>query len=199
MGIVPWVSRFADESADEASAPLGKSAPLIAGAKAPCDVADLGEWLLGQRLVPIEFRGALHPVLGVAGAPLLVVLSQENTLPVAGSMTGDDGRLFELMLRSIALGNRDTRRCLLGNEPTSTSDISSLLTAQTRGVLVLMEDWSFDVSDVTVEQHRGRLPQSGLPVWRMAHPSIVLQRAMLKRQAWQVLKNIRAMLNGVAL
>ncbi len=166
----------------------------------------LGKWVLEQALVPIEFRGGLHPVLGVAEAPLLVVLAQRAPSWQAGSMAGDDGRLFELMLRSIALSNRDTRRCQLGHrlaaadvvggDAVSQAGVSGLCTAGTRGVLLLMNPWSFDPGDIAVEQHQSRLPGSGLPLWRVAHPAVLLEQPQLKRQAWQVLKRLRATLDG---
>lgn len=185
------------------------ASPAASPVQPPRAMDILGEWLLEQALVPIEFRGGQHPVLGVADAPLLVVLALDAPSPTAGSMSGDDGRLFELMLRSVSLANRDTRRCQLGHrmndstrvgtDSVSQAGVSALCAANTRGVLVLMDPWVFDAGDSAVTQHQSRLPGSGIPVWRIAHPAILLEQPQLKRQAWHVLKALRAMLDGAAL
>ena len=202
---LPTTTMPADVGLEQTSS----AAASDAGASPPAAIESLGQWLLQQTLAPIEFRGGLHPVLGVADAPVLVVLAQDAPSPTAGSMAGDDGRLFELMLRSIALSNRDTRRCQLDSRPGTASasaddallqaGVGGLCSAGTRGVLMLMNPWSFDVADTAVEQHQSRLPESGLPLWRIAHPSILLEQPQLKRQAWQVLKRLRATLDGAAL
>ncbi len=208
------VGAVAERAASAAMAGAHTSPPSAAMAGAdtspPAAIENLGHWLLQQELAPIEFRGGLHPVLGVADAPVLVVLAQDASSPAAGSMSGDDGRLFELMLRSIALSNRDTRRCQLASQSAVAASsggadahlqagVGGLCSAATRGVLVLMNPWSFDRSDTAVEQHQSRLPESGLPLWRIAHPAILLDQPQLKRQAWQVLKRLRATLDGTAL
>ena len=86
-----------------------------------------------------------------------------------------------------------------GADALSQAGVGGLCSKATRGVLVLMNPWSFDRSDTAVEQHQSRLPESGLPLWRIAHPAILLDQPQLKRQAWQVLKRLRATLDGTAL
>lgn len=197
------VSESAPVPASTATATTPVAATMSASIQPPVAASDLGGWLQAQTLASIEFRGGMHPVLGVAEAPLLVVLALDHPSPTAGSMAGDDGRLFELMLRSIDMSNRDTRRCLLARRaadseisPDSPARLDSLYTPGTRGVLMLMSPWTFDEADDAVELHQTRLPGSGLPVWRIAHPALLLEQPQLKRQAWQVLKNIRATLDG---
>ena len=87
---------------------------------------------------------------------------------------------------------------LVGTDSVSQAGVSALCTANTRGVLILMDPWSFDADDSAVKQHQSRLPDSGLPVWRIAHPALLLEQPQHKRQDWQVLKGVRAMLDGAA-
>lgn len=170
-------------------------------AQPPESIADLGPWVLSRALAPIHHRGTVFPVLGAAEACLLIIVQQADTGPAIAALEGDAARLFNLMLRSIKLSGRDTRQCILSAEPLATPDMSvagAAITAQTRAVLVLMEDWPFDASDIAAEPHRARLPGPGpqLPIWRIAHPRHLLQQPLLKRQSWQILKLLSAELSG---
>ncbi len=198
MGIVPWVSRHAAEVVEVAEvAASAFTLAVEAEAQPPESAARLGEWVLSRALVPIHYRGSEFPVLGAAEASVLVIVEQAGSQPATAALEGDSARLFELMLRSIRLTARDTRQCIVSTEPAVRPDIGvagAACTPQTRAVLLLMDPWPFDVTDTDVEQHIGRLPGSELPLWRMAHPQLLLEQPLLKRQSWQVLKSLQSVL-----
>ena len=165
----------------------------------PESAARLGEWILSRALVPIHYRGSEFPVLGAAEARVLVIVEQAGSQPATAVLEGDSARLFGLMLRSIQLDARDTRQCILSTDPVASpasSVAGAACTAQTRAVLLLMDPWPFDITDIDVERHVGRLPGSELPVWRIAHPQMLLKQPLLKRQSWQVLKSLQSVLTG---
>jgi hypothetical protein len=206
MGIVPWVSRHAVDSEVTEVAEVAASSVATGvefAAQPPESVDKLGEWLMTRALVPIHLRGSVFPFLGSVEATVLVVVEQSGSEPPVAALEGDSARLFTLMLRSIQLSARDTRQCVVSCEPVSSSgnsDLSVACTPQTRVVLMLMNTWPFDVSDTAAERHKGRLqgrlqgPE--LPLWRIAHPRLLLEQPLLKRQSWQVLKSLQAVLKG---
>ncbi len=202
MGIVPWVSRYAAEVAEAEVAEVAVAAftPAVAVSMQPPEsAARLGEWLLSRALVPIHYRGSEFPVLGASDATVLVIVEQTGSQAATAALEGDSARLFELMLRSIQLTGRDTRQCIVSTEPAAGPDLSvagAACTPQTRAVLLLMDPWPFDITDTDVEQHIGRLPGSELPMWRIAHPKLLLAQPLLKRQSWQVLKSLQSVLTG---
>lgn len=206
MGIVPWVSRHAVEVAEVADvAEVALSEPALnneVAARPPEAVAELGQWVSSRALVPIHFRGSEFPVLGAAEASVLVIVEQAGSQPATAALEGDSARLFALMLRSIQLTARNTRQCIVSTEPVTHPDISVTgvaCTPQTRAVLLLMNPWPFDTTDIDVERHSGRLqvrPQGlELPLWRIAHPQLLLEQPLLKRQSWQVLKSLQSILS----
>lgn len=200
MGIVPWVSRYAAEVAEVAEVAVAAFTPAVAvSTQPPESAARLGEWILSRALVPIHYRGSEFPVLGASEATVLVIVEQTDSQAATAALEGDSARLFELMLRAIQLTGRDTRQCIVSTEPVAGPDLSvagAACTPQTRAVLLLMDPWPFDITDTDVEQHYGRLPGSELPMWRIAHPKLLLAHPLLKRQVWQVLKSLQSVLTG---
>ncbi len=207
MGIVPWVSRHAVEVAEVAqthaiagdATAASSTASVEFSAQPPESAATLGEWVLSRALAPIHYRGSEFSVLGAAEASVLVIVEQRGSQPATAALEGDSARLFELMLRSIRLSARDTRQCIVSAEPVAGPDNSVgsvACTPHTRAVLLLMDPWSFDVADTDVTRHHGRLPGLELPLWRIAHPRQLLERPLLKRQSWQVLKSLQSVLTG---
>ena len=206
MGIVPWVSRYAVEvqQAADVSEGANVAASFIkpdfqVSAPPPASADRLGEWVSSRALVPIHYRGSEFPVLGAAEASVLIIVQQTGSLPATAALEGDSARLFALMLRSIQLTARDTRQCIVTTEPLASPDISVAgvaCTPQTRAVLLLMDPWPFDSADTGAQGHIDRLPGSQLPIWRIAHPRLLLEQPLLKRHSWQVLKSLQSVLTG---
>lgn len=206
MGIVPWVSTHPVELETVAEVATITMPTAEHAAGPPETVARLGAWIASRALAPIHWRGSQYPVLGAAESPVLVIVEQVGTKPAAAALEGDSARLFALMLRSIQLGARDTRQCIVSAEPVAGAELNVATVActpQTMAVLVLMDTWPFDITDTDVQSHQGclqgHLAGQQLPMWRMAHPRHLLERPLLKRQSWQVLKALRSVLTGSGL
>ncbi|NND93075.1 MAG: hypothetical protein HKN42_19620 [Granulosicoccus sp.] len=212
MGIVPWVSAPAPAPADGHVVKPGATDDGVAlPPVAPAQSAALGAWLMARPLRLSCLQGAARCVTGPDEAPLLVVLdaaADESADESADlGLSGEAERLFELMLRAIRLGSRDIRLCQLSSSQTtagadtampdsSTATVKNVCNAHTRALLLLLNTWDFSADDCAVEQHQGRLPGPELPLWRIAHPQRLLEQPALKRQSWQVLKSIHALLAG---
>ena len=196
---VAEVAQLTDAAEVADVAAIATRSDLQSSAPPPESADKLGEWVSSRALVPIHYRGSEFPVLGAAAASVLVIVQQTGSQRATAALEGDSARLFALMLRSIQLTARDTRQCIVATEPLANPDISVAgvaCTPQTRAVLLLMDPWPYDIADIDADGHAGRLPGVELPLWRIAHPQLLLEQPLLKRQSWQVLKSVQSVLTG---
>lgn len=183
MGIVPWVTLPGNEPAGGS-----ESSQACVPGPPPRSVEALGEWLASCSLAELT---------GPAEAPLLVIIEPSVDDLDKPALTGDAASLFELMLRSIRLSSRDIRTCCITQAPTSLTP-GVLCTPHTRALLLLQDSWPFDPAQSASAQHQGCLSDPLRPLWRVAHPRRLLEQPELKRQSWQVLKSVHALLAGYA-
>lgn len=171
----------------------------------PSHMKELAAWLPEQPLANFGYKGSTHTTLGHPEASVLIVVQRpghgqaqnngeqnHSELPLAG----DAAQLFELMMRSIGLGRSDVRQCALASGGVAAHDLGSVeqsvstaCTPHTRVILVLLA--MEDSLEVSADAHHCRLARSQLPVWRIAHPDMLLQENHRKRQAWQALKALQ--------
>lgn len=211
MGIVPWVSKSADLSEVQAVVDV---APVdvvdsVAADKAlvtpmPYSLEELKVWLPSQPVRSMLGRTGPQFFSGTEDAPLLVVVegvdNDADTEPMRSPFNAESAQLFELMMRAIVMPLAKRKHCVLHSEASHNQpsvgiaeSVSHQLHVQTRAVLLLAKRWD-SVETVPAEHHHIRLDESALPLWRIPHPDLLIQRNELKRQAWLSLQALQSAL-----
>lgn len=222
MGLVAWSSAHSqrmDSHIPAVSVSLdGMQAQAIEAAIEPAlttvndnpHTAQPLDWvaqLAAQTLETFSYRGIMVDCIGVDTAPLMVVCSAfdaidepEPSQSVDKPMTAECTQLFDLMMRSIGMARNNIRLCT-ASQQTSITDarsVASLLTPQTRAVLLLDASMASSGASgaafsesIERDTDSARLLPSQLPVWRIPHPELLLRTPSLKRLAWQNLKALR--------
>ena len=203
MGLVAW-TRGDDPKAFVASGKdeIAEHAPAIGPAAMPVDIDAVAEWLVEQRLVTFNHRGARVNCSGSEQASLLVVcihtdIASQDAASVQ-PLNAECTQLLKLMMRAIDLSMSDIRQCLVdagySDRSLSTHDgspeiIDAICTPSTRGVLLLDPQYSEHAGQSGSDA--SRIPTSSLPLWRIPHPHCLLQNPTLKRCAWESLKVLK--------
>jgi uracil-DNA glycosylase len=141
------------------------------------------------------------PCIGKPEAQLLVISQIDKQIDsdeqAGGPWAGDESQLFDLMMRSIDLNLSQLRVCAVHAYPhteagqSSAHVVSDLLTPHTRAVLFFDHNLAVEQSQADYSE----MTSSGLPIWRLLHPSQLLIEPQRKRMAWEALKSIRASLS----
>lgn len=211
MGIVPWVSRSADlpqvqlaahvppvDVVESVASDTAQVSPL------PDSLEELKIWLPSQPVRSMLGRAGPQFFSGAEDAPLLVVVegadNEAHTEPMRSPFNAESAQLFELMMRAIVMPLAKRKQCVLHSEVSYNQpsvgiaeSVSHQLHVQTRAVLLLVKRWD-SAETVTAEHHHSRLDQSALPLWRIPHPDLLIERNELKRQAWLCLQALQSAL-----
>lgn len=168
----------------------------------PSSVEELKVWLPSQSLGLLSVRSNHQAFIGQAEAPLLVVVDSTNSSdpvqsPPTSPFNAEAAQLFDLMMRAIkvTLGQRKLCHLSGGTDVPSASEparVLELCVPQTRAILLLVKDWNTLEEPVT---DHFRLDQPALPVWRIPHPSLLIEFNQLKRQAWTSLQALQSTLS----
>lgn len=216
MGIVPWVAKqnsFAEqlndtgvETTTSVTAVVQSSDETAQITVPPDSLDDLKLWLPQQPLRSMLGRIGPQPYSGVEDAPLLVVTQSDeqdaHDEPLRTPFTAESSQLFELMMRAIAMPIAKRKLCVLRGPGSSAASSHSVegnglfeqqLHVQTRAVLLLVNRWDA-LDGLATDQHHVRLDHSALPLWRIPHPDLLIQRTALKRQAWLSLQALQSAL-----
>jgi len=219
MGLVAWVSRDASSqlpATAKADATLGAHLPVEAASppqthdsvtpgvarseriEPSATVSELAAWLPTQTLSPVSAGGQTLFYRGIETAPLLVLEESDvSTQAVAGhGMSSEGAKLFELMMRAIKVPATHRKLCLLAcdsvaGRAVTTACVQEMIYPDTRAVLYLSRRWE-SIHHCPTSEHHSRLVQSLLPVWRIPHPDVLLQRSDYKRQAWHCLQGLQS-------
>lgn len=191
----------ANESIEPASSPIPAKAnelgTLTSSAATKSELPDWISQLANGALVEFSHRGKMVSCTGNDNANLIVFCDHELTNANTGEATtmplsNQCMQLFDLMMRSIGLARNNVRMGLVAT-PDSVPDSpspASIVLPQCQAVLLL--DGSTDSrSEMATQPDNGRMPQSQLPVWRIAHPQLLLDNPLLKRRAWNNLKAVK--------
>lgn len=211
MGIVPWVSKSVDTPEVQLAAPVTnldvvetvsvEKAPLT---PVPYSLEELKFWLPQQPVRTMLGRSGPQSFSGVEDAPLLVVVegadSNTDTEPMRSPFNAESAQLFELMMRAIVMPVAKRKQCVLHSvasyaQPATgiAESVSQQLHVQTRAVLLLVKRWD-SAETVAAENHHVRLDHPAIPLWRIPHPDVLIQRNELKRQAWLSLQALQSAL-----
>lgn len=178
----------------------------MASGAIPSALDALGLWLPDQPIQRLKLYDRLVPATGPETAPLLVVVEPDADNDGVSPLHANEAKLFELMMRAIGLSRPDVRVCLLaagaqeGGEPSmggvddAAACVSSVITPAVRAILLLQQDWSAAHPSDLAADHHSLCARPPRPLWRIAHPAVLLQRNTLKRQAWHVLQAVHAAL-----
>lgn len=203
VAVTPIAERASAITASDAQ---GLPQAALAVAEAATDqlsLDDLAHWLVTQPLVQFQHRGVSVNCLGPEQATLLVVCIAQPSLHNASEQLPIDSEgsaLFDLMMRSINLSRNHYRQCVVAAEQGeqaqsgASGGVDTLCSAQTRAVLLLDPGIVEPVSDAKGDHCL--LPGLSLPLWRIPHPQQVLLTPLLKRRAWESLKNVQQALTS---
>lgn len=211
MGIVPWISKSSNLQDVQIASPVSHidvvesvAAAEVSLTPMPHSLEELKIWLPSQPVRTMLGRAGPQFFGGVEDAPLLVVVDgAENDVdpePMRSPFNAESAQLFELMMRAIVMPVAKRKQCVLHSEASyaQTShgvaeSVAQQLHVHTRAVLLLVKRWD-SVETEPAEQHSIRLDQSALPLWRIPHPDLLIQRNELKRQAWLSLQALQSAL-----
>ncbi|MFK8082986.1 MAG: hypothetical protein AB8B97_22125 [Granulosicoccus sp.] len=165
----------------------------------PATIEHLGQWLVGQPVSQMSYKGGQTYCMGSDQAPLMVVCVQEDATSQM-PLSRESAQIFDMMMRAIDRPRTGYRQCVMpvGAPAQRELDVAAvyiddLLTAHTGAVLVL--DPHLDKGSEAAESEKTALPQSAVPVWRIPHPDLLLATPQLKRRAWQGLKSLKRVLD----
>ncbi len=201
MGLVPWVERTSLTTPVSAEVTIATKATAITAAseyESPGSVSlnAIEQCLPTLTLRGINYRGAAQSWIGTELAPVLVLIeSAENALAADLPFVAAEARMFDEMMRAIDLTRRDLCIGVLA-KPSNSNDLSTAVVATgnlPERQVILLFCQTLDVSD-DASQHRFEIPGSQATGWRLPHPALMQQQAARKRQAWNVLKAVRATL-----
>lgn len=206
MGIVPWVSKNQSLVA-KVDLSLTRSDPAIvpirqviaATGSMPQDIDELRAWLPVQPLGVLSVRSEPRSFIGLAEAPLLIVVDQGESATAAQSaattaLSLEASQLFDLMMRAINITLKQRKVCRLSFDAGTAASkdaahVLDLCVPQTKAILLLVQDWHSLSSPGT---DHFRLEHPSLPVWRIPHPDLLLEFNQLKRQAWISLQALQS-------
>lgn len=220
LELVPWVLHG---TIGPSAAPVSVSGPVISADQVtpavdelavplPAAAEALSHWLPQQAIMPeVASPPRDHEGEGT-GAGLLVlfecsgsqsVRSGASGVPagpersIAGSrpsgLSQDGFRLFEAMMRSIDLTQRDLTLATLSPQPLPDGEtVADLLATPHRAVLLMVQESAAASSAAGWTKEAGfTLEAPRLNGWRCPHPDLLLHEPLRKRDAWQVLKAVR--------
>ena len=211
MGIVPWVSKSSNLPDINVAAPVSHvdvvesvAADKTLAVPMPNSLEELKVWLPSQPVRTMLGRAGPQFFSGVEDAPLLVVVdgvdNEADTEPMRSPFNAESAQLFELMMRAIVMPVAKRKQCVLHSEAShnqtsagGAESVAQQLHVQTRAVLLLVKRWD-SVETEPAEHHSIRLDQSALPLWRIPHPDLLIERNELKRQAWVSLQALQSAL-----
>lgn len=186
MGLVAWQRRA--ERVKQIP-PVPHTPPM------PREPAALARWLPTAPLGVFHYREQSLTRVGKRDAPLLVLVERAEGVSIDPPLSGAAGALFENMLRAIGRRRHDTCQCTLVGAPEGRGDnVASLAGREHRVALVLVREL-----DAGASADACRLPEA-LPVaaaWCLPHPDLLLAEPGRKRQAWEILNDVRARLASV--
>ena len=197
------------------AAPVGSTATgAVAPVPSPTPAGDAGP-LSARRVRRFERRGR-HTAETRPGEGRVLVLVEPapgEADPSGAPLGGEPASLFLLMLRSIGLGVEDVSLCALepagtesGPDPVPVADgegaevpapaVRELLGGARRTALWLVHD----AGGAGPVDPAGDAPLRalGAGVFRVPHPALLLERPLVKREAWAALKAARRRLAGEA-
>lgn len=158
-------------------------------------------WLVNRRLANMIYQGANAVCIGSERASLLVVCLHPER-DVQSPLSAQSTQLFDLMMSSIEVPRTEFRQCAISTHAQTSSPHNSetvcledMLLAQTRAILILDSRPAAFTNDDVV--NKSLLPGSSLPLWRTPHPELLLARPILKRCAWESLKDLKRTLKSV--
>jgi hypothetical protein len=168
----------------------------------PESIEELSLWLPSQPLGLLAVRSEYQSFVGQPEAPLLVVVDSTKSKnsdqpPATSPFNSEAAQLFDLMMRAINVTLGQRKLCYLSRriDPSSAIQhgvVMDLCIPQTKGVLLLVQDWNSFTAPIT---DHFRLDQPPLPVWRIPHPNLLLEFNQLKRQAWRSLQALQPVLS----
>ncbi|MFK7861096.1 MAG: hypothetical protein AB8B64_19925 [Granulosicoccus sp.] len=204
MGLVAWTSKKNSASESEATTNTDAAdAAHLPGSPVtttrPTTIDEQCQWLLGQPLSGLIYKGSQMSCVGAEQAPLLVVclhMKESVQLP----LSRECAQLFDLMMRAIDVPRVEFRQCAIsiGPDPQVQSNtarvyLDDILTPYTRAILML--DPSQGSDSVPFSAYKTLLPPSSVPLWRIPHPDLLLTTPALKRHAWDGLKSLKQVLD----
>ncbi len=153
--------------------------------------------LLDRPIAAFVRRGATVLETGGADARVLVVVERGPGTPPDGSpLAGEAASLLQLMLRAIDLERTDVSLCLPAPDGVSGPPVRELAGGSRRTIVWLVHDVETNaVGEIAGDE---KLRSLGLAAWRLPHPELLLERPLLKREAWQALKGVRRRLEELA-
>lgn len=197
MGIVPWICSTQSGILPAVQSDTGEVVALPA-ATTPGNIDELCYWLPAQQLIHFDYRGTVAHCVGQPEAQLLVVCEASTSAKLADvPLSREESQLFDLMMRAIELNRSHVCLCAVGGAEGGPAEqiqdrqsVSDLCTSQTRAVLF----FSQSVDDESSGGSAGRFDSPPVPFWRITHPGQLLVNPQRKREAWESLKAIRALL-----
>ena len=211
MGIVPWVLKSSNLQDVQIAEPMShidvvESAAALETSLTPMpnSLEELKNWLPSQPVRTMLGRTGPQFFGGVEDAPLLVVVdgvdNDVDPEPMRSPFNAESAQLFELMMRAIVMPVGKRKQCVLHSKASyaQTSDgvvqsVAQQLHVQTRAVLLLVKRWDSAETE-SAEHHSIRLDQLAVPLWRIPHPDLLIERNELKRQAWLSLQALQSAL-----
>jgi uracil-DNA glycosylase len=147
-----------------------------------------------QQLASILQRDTPITHLGNRDAQVLAIFETPAQSAAGLPLENSDSQLFDAMLQAIGLARRDVCLCVLtAVAGSATTTVSDLDLTQRRAMLLFVAE--LDTAE-DERLHRFTASVHGTPGWRLPHPALLLREPLRKRQAWNVLKAVRAAVAG---
>lgn len=176
---------------------------------APGDLDSFDAWL-ATAVVAGGHDGRRVPPAGPADAPLMVLsdVPEEADVDHGSLLSGDQGTLFDAMMRAIGLDRANIRLASLATtrppagrlDPRQSRELVDLAArhvtiARPRALLLLGQQACELVTGaplgVDIAQRDFNHPGVKMAPFVIHHPRVLLSQPMLKRRAWDVLKTVR--------